>query len=163
MTLVTKANIRVHTDLQNPLDLVTPVAPQLFSYVLDMTSGVGLNQADTVWSDRRSLAASTTDSLDMAGALTTALGVAFTPARIKGIILRNRGAQNLALTRPANGVPWLTAAGDSIIVVPGGLQLWLAPTAAGIAVTAGTGDLIDVVNGAGVTVDYDIVIIGASA
>ena len=53
MTLVTKANIRVHTDLQNPLDLVTPVAPQLFSYVLDMTSGVGLNQADTVWSDRR--------------------------------------------------------------------------------------------------------------
>lgn len=164
MTLTTKANIRVSTSLSNPLDLVTPVAPQMFSYLLDMTSGVGLNQADKVWSDRRTVAASTTDSLDLAGSLTDALGVAFTPARVKGIILRNRGVQNLALTRPAsNGVPWLTAAGDAIIVVPGGLQLWLAPTAAGIAVTAATGDLIDVVNGAGVSVDYDMVIIGASA
>lgn len=163
MTLTTVANLRVQTTLTNPLDLVTASAPQMFQYLLEMTSGVGLNQADTVWSDNRTVAASTTDSLDLAGSLETALGVAFTPARIKGLILRNRGAQNLALTRPAAGVPWLTASGDSVIVVPGGINIWLAPTAAGIAVTATTADLIDVVNGAGVSVNYDIVIIGATA
>jgi hypothetical protein len=164
MTLTTTANLRVQTTLTNPLDLVTPSAPQMFQYLLEMTSGVGLNQADAVWSDRRTVAASTTDSLDLAGSLETALGVAFTPARIKGLILRNRGVQNLALTRPAAaGVPWLTAAGDAIIIVPGGINIWFAPSAAGIAVTATTADLIDVVNGAGVSVDYDIVIIGATA
>lgn len=164
MTLTTVANLRVQTTLTNPLDLVTASAPQMFQYLLEMTSGVGLNQADAVWSDRRTVNASTTDSLDLNGALETAVGVAFTPARIKGLICRNRGAQNIALTRPAaNGVPWLTAAGDSIIIVPGGINIWLAPTAAGIAVAAGTGDLIDIVNGAGAAVDYDIVIIGATA
>ena len=164
MTLTTVANLRVQTTLTNPLDLVTASAPQMFQYLLEMTSGVGLNQADAVWSDRRTVNASTTDSLDLNGALETAVGVAFTPARIKGLICRNRGAQNIALTRPAaNGVPWLTAAGDSIIIVPGGINIWLAPTAAGIAVAAGTGDLIDIVTGAGAAVDYDIVIIGATA
>lgn len=164
MTLTTVANLRVQTTLTNPLDLVTASAPQMFQYLLEMTSGVGLNQADAVWSERRTVNASTTDSLDLNGALETAVGVAFTPARIKGLICRNRGAQNIALTRPAaNGVPWLTAAGDSIIIVPGGINIWLAPTAAGIAVAAGTGDLIDIVNGAGAAVDYDIVIIGATA
>src|SRR5687768_3064631 len=135
----------------------------MFQYLLEMTSGTGLNQADAAWSDRRTVNASTTDSLDLAGALETAVGVAFTPARIKGLIVRNRGAQNIALTRPAaNGVPWLSAAGDAVIIVPGGINIWLAPTAAGIAVTAGTGDLIDIVNGAGVSVEYDIVILGAT-
>lgn len=163
MSLTTKVNLRVQTTLTNPLDLVTPTAPQLFSYLAELTSGAGLNAANAVWSDQRTVAASTTDSLDLKGSLTDALGVAFTPARIKGLIVRNRGAQEIALTRPAsNGVPWLSAAGDAVIIRPGGVNLWLAPDATGVAVTAGTGDLIDIVNGAGSSVIYDIVIIGAA-
>ncbi len=166
MSLTTKVNLRVQTALTNPLDLVTPIAPQLFSYVAELTSGAGLNAANVVWSDRRTLNASTTDTLDVAtgGGLTDALGVAVAMARMKGIIVRNRGAQNITVGRPAaNGVPWMTAAGDSNIVVPGGVFVALMPTAAGIVVTAATGDLIEVVNGAGSAVDYDIVILGASS
>jgi hypothetical protein len=69
------------------------------------------------------------------------------------------------VTRPAaNGVPFMLAAGDGVALPPGGTFLWVAPTAAGVAVTAATADLIDIVNsGAGTSVTYDIVIVGASA
>lgn len=164
MSLTTTVNLRVSTALTNPLDLVTASAPQLFSYLAELTSGAGLNAANAVWSDQRTVAASTTDSLDLKGSLVDAVGVAFTPARIKGLIVRNRGAQEIALTRSAaNGVPWLSAAGDAIIIRPGGINIWIAPDATGVAVTAGTGDLIDIVNGVGVSVLYDIVIIGATS
>ena len=166
MTLSTTLNLRLNTELSNALDLVTPKALQAFSYLATLTSGAGLNQANVVWSDRRTVNASATDSLDVAtgGGLVDALGAAVALARVKLIAVRNRGAQDIQLTRPAaNGVPWLAAAGDAIPIVAGGLNLWVAPTAAGKVVTAGTGDLIDVVNGAGSSVDYDIVIIGASS
>lgn len=163
MGLATTANLRINSTLDKALDLVTPKAVQSFQYLLEMTDGAGLNQANTVWSDRRTVNASTTDTIDLAGGgLLDAVGDAFAPARIKGLIVRNRGAQNITVGRPAaNGVPWMTAAGDSVIVAPGGIQIVFWPTAAGIVVTAGTGDLIEVVNGAGSAVDYDIVVYGA--
>lgn len=166
MTLTTTANLRISTDLSSPLDLVTPKAVQPLQYLLTLESGAGLNQANVVWSDRRTLNASTTDTLDIAtgGGLTDALGAAVAMARMKGLYVRNRGAQNITVGRPAaNGVPWMTAAGDSNIVAPGGVLVLFWPTAAGIVVTAATGDLIEVVNGAGSAVDYDITIIGASS
>lgn len=167
MGLTTNLNLRLNTELDNALDLVTPKAIQAFSYLLSLTSGAGLNQANVIWSDRRTVNASTTDTLDLAGGgLTDALGAVFAPARMKLLAVRNRhsGTQNITVGRPAaNGVPWLSAAGDNAIVSAGGLLLMAWPTAAGIVVTAGTGDLIEVVNGAGTSVDYDIVIIGASS
>ena len=165
MTLTTTVNLRINTDLSSALDLVTPKAVQPIQYLLTLDSGAGLNQANTLWSDRRTVNASTTDTLDLVGGgLLDALGAAFAPARIKGLYVRNRGAQNITVGRPAaNGVPWMSAAGDNIIVPAGGVIVWFAPTAAGIVVTAATGDLIEVVNGAGSAVDYDVTIIGASS
>lgn len=167
MTLSTKINLRLNADLQKALDLVTPKALLPFVYEVALTSGAGLNQANTVWSDRRTVLASTTDSLDLAGGgLLDALGDAFAPARIKGLFVKASSAntQNFTLGRPAaNGVPWLSAAGDSEIIVPAGLSAHVWPSAAGIVVTAGTGDLIDIVNGAGSSISYDIVIFGASS
>lgn len=166
MTLTAKINLRVNSELSNALDLVTPKANQAFSYVLDLLNGAGLNSANVVWSDRRTVAASTTDTLDIAtgGGLVDALGAAVAMARMKGIIVRNRGTQNITVGRPAaNGVPWMSAAGDNVIVAAGGVHIDFWPTAAGIVVTAATADLIEVVNGAGSSVDYDIIIFGASS
>ena len=71
----------------------------------------------------------------------------------------------MRVTRPAsNGVPLFLAASDGLDVKPGGCFLWLAPDATGVAVTAGTGDLINIANSSsGTSVTYDVVIIGASA
>lgn len=166
MSLDTNLNFRLNTDYRNALDLVTPQALQSYVFEMVLTSGAGLNQANVVFSDKRTVNASTTDTLDIAtgGGLVDALGVAVAMARMKGIVVRNRGTQNITVGRPAaNGVPWMSAAGDNTIVSAGGLFAQFWPTAAGIVVTAATADLIEVVNGAGSAVDYDIVIIGASS
>lgn len=167
MALTTRVTLNFVALLTSALDLTTPQSDINNRTEIELTSGTGLNQADMVWSDRRTVAASATDSLDLAGVLVGAFGTTLTFARIKAVLVKAASANtnNVVVTRPAaNGVPLFSAAGDALPVLPNGVFLWVAPTAAGIAVTAGTGDLVDIVNsGAGTSVTYDIVIIGASA
>jgi hypothetical protein len=167
MALSTTLTAQLVANLTSALDLVTAAAPLSWSRQVTLATGTGANQADRIWSDTRTIAASATDSLDLAGSLTDALGAAFTPARIKGLLVAAAAANtnNVNVNRPAsNGVPLFLAAGHGIPVRPGGMFMWVAPDVTGVAVTAGTGDLIDIANsGAGTSVTYDIVIIGASA
>lgn len=132
----------------------------------DFTSGAGADQADMMWTDRRTLSASATEDLDLAGVLVNALGQTQTFARIKAIMVKAAAGNtnNVNVIRPAaNGVPLFLAAGDGIAVKPDGLFLWVAPDASGVAVTPATGDLLTITNsGAGTGVTYDIVIIGAA-
>ena len=90
-------------------------------------------------------------------------------ARIKAIHISAAAGNtnNVQVTRPAsNGVPWLMAAGDGIALRPGAAMTWSSGSAdaTGVAVTAGTGDLITITNSAGTTgVTYNVVIVGCSA
>jgi hypothetical protein len=132
-----------------------------------MTNGTGSGSANMIFSDTRTLSASGTEDLDLAGSLTGAFGNTLTFARIKAVIVSaaSGNTNNVNVTRPAsNGVPLFLAAGDGIPVKPGGTFCWVAPDATGVAVTASTGDLITFTNSAGTTsVTYDVVIIGANA
>jgi hypothetical protein len=58
---------------------------------------------------------------------------------------REGNTNDVQLTRPANGVPLFLAAGDGVAIGPG--DIFLLTNRKGIAVTAGTGDLIHVANG----------------
>jgi hypothetical protein len=136
---------------------------------ISLADGAGAGQANLVFMDRRNIAASATDSLDLnGGGLLDPQRNTLVFARIKGLWVRavstNNAANNVVVTRPAaNGVPLFTAAGDSLALRPGEIFTWTSPTAAGVVVTAATGDLIDFVNSAGTnTVDYDVVILGAA-
>jgi hypothetical protein len=164
MALTTSVTISIAATYTLALDLVTKRADLVKTLPLSLDTGTGLNQADVIFSDTRSTAA--TDSLDMAGGgLLDNLGNTWAPARIKGIIVSAAAANvgNVLLRRPAtNGVPFLTAAGDEIPIHPGGVAVIWAPSAAGYVVTAGTADLIDLVSSSG-TVTFDIYLIGASA
>lgn len=154
-------------ELTNPQDLGTGRFPLELTKRIAIANGVGANQSDRLFTDTRTVAASGTDSLDLAGVLTDPFGATFTLAKLKGVFVfaASANSNNVVVTRPAtNGVPIFSAAGDALPVRPGGLFLWAAPDATGVAVTAGTGDLIDIVNsGAGTSVTYDIVILGTSA
>ena len=121
------------------------------------------NQANLFFSDTRTLAASANEDIDLAGALTSAFGATITAAEIVGIFIAaaSGNTNNVNVTRPAsNGFigPFL-AAGDGVSVRPGE---WLPLISqSGWAVTAGTGDLLNIANSAGSTsVTYDIVVIG---
>lgn len=165
MPLTSNITASIYAGATSALDLVTKQAilgPK--SYSVDLATGTGLGQADVVFSDTRSTAA--TDSLDMVGGgLLDNLGNVWAPARIKAIIVSAAAANtgNVLLRRPAaNGVPFMSAVSDEIPIHPGGLVVIVAPSAAGYPVTAATADLIDLAASAG-TVTYDIIIIGASA
>lgn len=168
MGLNSKLAVRLDAVLDNALDLTTATMPLTVERTIRLTNGTGANQADKIWSDTRTLAASATENLDLAGVLLDPLtGATLTFARIKAVIVTASGANtnNVNVIREAtNGVPLFLAAGDGIPVRPGGWIAVGAPDATAYAVTPATGDLLTITNsGAGTSVTYDIVIIGSSA
>lgn len=167
MAQTSRIAVRVESTLTSALDLVTAASDLDLNTRVDLADGSGAGQANMQWSDRRTLAASATEDLDLAGSLTGPVGGTLTFARVKAVLIKAAAANtnNVNVTRPAaNGAPIFLAAGDGLPVKPGGLFLWVAPDATGVAVTAATGDLLTLTNSsAGTAVTYDIVVIGASA
>lgn len=151
-------------------DLGTGVAQsmtvdQTFDFTL--ADGTGIGAADRIFSDTRTVAASANDDIDLAGVLTDAFGAALTFVKVKGVYVRSATANTQAFTvgaAAANGLTTLFAA-TAVTLRPGGaLLVTSGPTdTTAHAVTAGTGDLLRIANGAGASITYDIVIIGTSA
>lgn len=168
MALSSSVLVQLAATLTSDLDLATVTVPLTYRHRSVLTSGTTGDEADLVFHDTRTLAAEGTEDLDLAGVLTSALGATLTFVQVKAIMIAAAAANtnNVLVTCPAsNGVP-LTDAGEKIFppVRPGGIALWFDPGDGGIAVTAGTGDLITVTNsGAGTAVTYDVIIIGTSA
>ncbi len=151
------------------LDLGTGSATQNLARSMSLGNGTGAGNADRMFSDRRTLAASGTEDLDLAGVLLDAFGSAVTFARIKGLIIAAAaGNTNNVVVGAAASTPWATLlnATGTVTLRPGAfLAVGTASTdATGYAVTAGTADLLKVLNSAaGTSVTYDIHIIGTSA
>lgn len=137
------------------------------SMLQSFVDGVAAGQVNRMFSDSRTLSASASENLDLAGGgLVDAFGAALTFARVKLIFVKAAAGNtnNVVLSRPAsNGVPFLDAAADAHSIAPGGGILLFRPDATGWVVTAGTGDLITLANSAGGTsVSYDIAILGGA-
>jgi hypothetical protein len=131
---------------------------------VSLSNGTGASQATHVWADTRTLAASATENLDLAGGLTDAFGATLTFTAIKAIRIRPASANtnNVVVGGAAsNAFPLFGDATDTIALKPGGLLMIVDPSAAGYAVTAGTGDILKIANSAaGTAVTYTIEIIG---
>ncbi len=166
-SLKTILNLSVKAALSNPLDLVTGAAPLEYDYKKTFTNGTTANAADLVFSDTRTIAASSNEDLDLAGVLTSIYGSTLTFVEIRAIMIAasSSNTNNVRVTRPAsNGVPLFLAASDGIDVPPGGVFFWACPSDGKVTVTAGTGDLINVANSSsGSSVTYDVIIVGVSA
>jgi hypothetical protein len=166
MALTSTITAGIAATQTNILDLVTGSGKISRSTAITLASGTGANQADLIWSDTRTVAASGTDALDLAGSLTTLYGTTLTIVKLKFVLVfaASGNTNNVRVNRPAsNGVPLFLAAGDGIDVLPGGFFAWCAP-GAGVTVTAATGDIINVDNSSsGTSVTYDIYVGGTSA
>lgn len=168
MALTTKIVTQVIASLTDSLDLSTVTDALDYTSRLSWSSGTGADQADMLWHDQRTLGASATENLDLAGSLTNAFGDVQTFARVKLLLVKAAAANtnNVLVGGDATStfLTWVVAENDAVVVRPGGLLLLYAPDATAYAVTATTGDLLMITNSAGSTsVTYDIVIIGASA
>ena len=148
-------------------DLGTPVLPLSQLATVGYTPGTGSGAADLVFADQRTLTASSTENLDLAGSLTDPFGVTLTCAKVKAIYIFAAaantndvivgGAASNAFTGPFQD------ATDKIAVRPGGVAVFAHP-GTGWTVTAGTGDILKVGNGSsGTSVTYDVIILCTSA
>ncbi|MFJ7070182.1 hypothetical protein [Streptomyces sp. NPDC101115] len=169
MTVTSDFGIRASVRSTKALDLSTAADPLDFVRGVHLESGTGAGKADLVFHDRRTLNASANETLDLAGVLTDAYGAAITFARIKYIAFAAASGNTNNVVVGANAandwVGLLNAAG-TLTLRPGMTFAAMSGSAdaTGMAVTAGTGDLLKVANsGAGSSVTYDIVIVGASA
>jgi hypothetical protein len=166
MTLQSNVALNVTSNYSLSGDLAPKVCNLLRTYTARLASGVAANQADLVYHDRRTLAASAIEDLDLTGVLLDPLTNAvmtFVRLKLALFIAASANVNDVLVTRPANGVPIFIAAGDGVAIKPNGVQLLFAP-GDGYAITPATGDLITVANGgAGSAITYDVVLIGASA
>jgi hypothetical protein len=166
-TLKTSILLDFKSLLTTALDLGGASSPASLVKSFGWTDGAAINQANRVWTDRRTLAASGTENLDLAAVLLDAFGTAITFARVRALIVAaaSTNTNNVLVGGAAsNGfVNWVSDATDVVVVRPGGLLALVAPDATAYAVTAATGDILKVTNSAGTTgVTYDIAIVGAA-
>lgn len=168
MTLDTKFHAELVSDYTNPLTLESGDAFQKYAKQINLATGTGANQADKRYSATRTLTASSSEDLDLAGSLTDVFGATITLARVKFLLVFAAAANtNNVVVGGASSNAWpgpFGATTHTVAVRPGGLLVMMAPDATGWPVTPATGDLLHVANSAaGTSVTYDVVIIGSSA
>lgn len=144
-------------------DIGSPSMRLLKEKIITLYEGTdATNKADLLFSDTRTVSASSNENLDLAGSLSDAFGATITAAEIVAIYIgaASGNTNNVQVTRPAsNGFigPFL-ATGDGLAVKPG--EHVMLASQSGWAVTAGTGDILNVANsGSGTGVTYDIIIV----
>lgn len=168
MTATATLKLSLLATLTKALDLATPESALQYVKNLALDDGEGANAIESIWHDQRTLSASASENLDLAGGLTDAYGDAITFNKIKLLLVyAAAGNTNNVLVGGAASAQWVGWVGDAtdvVIVRPGGLLLLTAPDATGMPVVATTGDLLKVANSAGSTsVTYDIVLLGEVA
>jgi hypothetical protein len=170
MTLTSRVKLELSADLSSALDLTTASAPLKKIFQTLLAHGTTAGKADRIWHDERTLAASATEDLDLAGAaLLDPFGAAVVFARIKALVVYAApGNTNNVVIGAASSNPWATLLGTThtLTLRPGTtLAVFAGPAdATGYAVTAGTGDLLKVANSAaGTGVTYQMAVLGCSA
>lgn len=163
-TLTANVKVAVNATLTGDSDLGGRDYVLTYSKTLSFAHGTGADQANQIWTDTRQIAASTTEDLDLSGVLTSPLGTTLVFTKIKAIIIYaySTNTNNVVVGGDANGlVNWVGNANDVINLRPGGFICLTAPDATAYAVTAATGDILQIANSSsGSVVDYDIIVIG---
>lgn len=134
--------------------------------LLQFNIGTGSGNANQLFSDERSISASSTENLDLAAVLADVFGATFTAAKVKAILIEAdaANANNVvvfgAASNPFNGP--LSGTTPKITIEPGCFVMLTSKV--GWTVTASTGDIILVANsGSGTAVVYRIHLIMADA
>jgi hypothetical protein len=164
--MTTKLTVRVASTWQGVFagspDIGTAEQDFDITYSEKFTDGTAANQANRYYSSTRVINAASSVALDLAGVLADVFGQTITFTTIKGIRVRADDANTAnALVGGAASNGWFGCFNDATDIAkvkPGGMFEWIDPSAAGEAVTAGTGDQLKIANpgGAAITVRIEI-------
>ena len=174
-TLTTTAKIvlqATHTATAPTTDLATSSGAQGYvEKIIEaaLTNGTTAGAADLMFSDRRTLSASATESLDLAGGVTDFAGNSLTFAKVKVLLVTASSANtNSVLVGGAGSNPWTGLLNSTgwLTLRPGDSFIYVAnnAVATGCPVVGGSDDILLVANAtSGSSVTYDIAVIGTSA
>lgn len=158
-------------------DFGGPSFQPVISKVLQFTNGTGAGQADILFADERTLGASASEDLDLAGVLADAFGATIAAAEVVAILVIAAAANtnNVIIGDATQPVPLFGGAagvgGDpagsnpTFSVKPGGFFFVAAPNAAGLfTVGAGATDDLKITNSSsGSAVTYQVAILARTA
>lgn len=165
LTAELKATFRATQTGSN--DFGGPTFAPTIEKLLQFTSGTGANQADILFADERTIAASSSEDLDLAGALTDAFGATVAAAELVALlVIADPGNTNDVVLGDASApIPLFGGTNPTFAVKPGGFFFVAAPGAAGqLTVGAGSADDLKVANSSsGTSVTYKIAILARSA
>ncbi len=160
--LTGNSNVVMNISYGDALDLSTVLDRLNVNTGITWTYGTGANQCNLLFHDQRAPGA-TSETLDLfaSGSLVDGFGNALTMAAIKLLYIKNTHA---TLTLELGGGVSLdlllfAATSDIVEVLPGGVFLWIGPTAAGV-VTSTNKNLLVADKAAGTNITYDIVVMG---
>jgi len=163
-TLSASIKLSVSATLTGTSDLGSRKYDLPFTKTVSFTHGTGANQANQIWTDTRTISASSSEDLDLAGVLTSPLGTTLTFTKIKAIIIAAsaNNTNNVVVGGDTNAlINWVGNANDVVNIRPGGFICLTAPDSTAYGVTASTGDILQITNSDGTSsVTYDIIIIG---
>lgn len=169
-SLTATLDLRLSWEHSNTPDSGGPIIKDFNNITVtdSLANGTGVDSADLIWHDVRSLAASTSEDLDLAGGVSDQFGATVTFARVRGLVIRNQTttAGHILEVGGASSndwAGWLGASGDVVKVGPDGCLFIWNPAAAAFAVTAGTGDILKINNTGSASTTYQIAVIGASS
>ena len=167
MALTTNITGRIEFNLTSASGGTTASYRPVLNFTDALTSGTGLDTADQVWvSAATAITGSGTNAHDVAGGLTDAYGNTLTFVKVKGLFIHNlstTAGDTLTVGGDVNGLLIFGTAAHTHTIGPNGVLFISEPSLAGKAVTAGTGDILDVTEDAGNANTYDIAIWGTSA
>lgn len=164
-SLQTRVSLGLSSNLTSTVGLTSLATNPSVNRIIDLANGVALNQADSLYTTQAAITTGATLSIDVKGSLLDPFGAAFTPAKLKVIYIfsSSTNTTDLTLFGDANSVPILNTAATTSTLKPGGMFMVVQPSLAAIPVTAGTGDIIKIVNASGATANVDIILIGTSS
>lgn len=145
-------------------DLSTVLETIVQPYTIKLPDGTGNNQANGIWSDRRTLTTITSDLLDLFGVLTDSFGAVLNFTKIRAVLIVNtETAAGRTLTiGNAGATPcalWFSAAAQSELLHRGGMSLHVSP-ADGWTIVNGVSDIFKIDNPTAFSITYDIYIVG---
>lgn len=167
MTLRADLTVRLTARQTGSNDFGGPRFEPTIEKLLAFTDGTGANQADIIWADERTISASGSEDLDLAGELSDALGATVAAAELVALlVIADAGNTNDVVLGDATApIPLFGGTNPTFSVKPGGVFLVAAPNAAGqLTVGAGSTDDLKVANSSsGTSVTYKIAVLARSA
>jgi len=155
--MATRSNLRLKLSLRCPTVQDSPPASD--DGAIDISLLLGATEITKRHRKTYTIAASSSQSLDLVSALTDAFGTALTFSTVKLILIRNKSTSATKAGKvgwTSNGVPFISAAATSPV---NPVYLWV--NTSGTTVTSGTGDIILVYNDdANASADIEVLILG---